>query len=269
MSEQKKPQAGPRKFSGRPPQRGGRRNRPDPRRQMEGPSLDDWKPRTLLGMKVKNKEITDIDEILDKGLRIYEQEIVDTLLPNLDIELLLVGQSKGKFGGGQRRAFRQTQKKTKEGNKPHFLTIAVVGNGNGYVGVGIGKSKETVPAREKATRNSKLNIIKIMRGSGSWEGKSEQPLTVPFEVIGKCGSVVTSLKPAPKGTGLKAQKEIAKILTKAGITDVWAKSRGQTSSRVNLIMSCFIALKNTMKMHTLPAHKEILHLCEGKEVKNE
>src|SRR3989338_5399303 len=73
-----------------------------------------WKPKTSLGVKVKNGEITNIDEILDKRLRILEPEIVDMLLPNLATDLLLIGQSKGKFGGGQRRVFKQTQKKTQE-----------------------------------------------------------------------------------------------------------------------------------------------------------
>ena len=81
-------------------------------------------------------------------------EIVDILLPNLETDLLLIGQSKGKFGGGQRRVFRQTQKKTREGNKPKFSTIAIAGNKDGYVGIGYGKSKETVPAREKAFRSA-------------------------------------------------------------------------------------------------------------------
>ena len=64
-------------------------------------SLEDWKPRTLLGRKVKAKEITSIDEILDKGMKILEPEINDTLVPNLDYSLMEVGQSKGKFGGGR------------------------------------------------------------------------------------------------------------------------------------------------------------------------
>ena len=91
--------------------------RPDPKRQQEMAAkvLAEWQPKTELGRKVRNKEITNIDEILDKGLRVLEPEIVDTLL-NLSSELILVGQSKGKFGGGQRRVFRQTQKKTMEGN---------------------------------------------------------------------------------------------------------------------------------------------------------
>ena len=226
--------------------------------------LENWKPRTGLGKKVKNKEITNIDEILDSGQKIYEKEIVEMLLPNLEVDLLLLGQSKGKFGGGQRRAFRQTQKKTREGNKPKFSTVAAVGNKNGYVGIAFGKSKETVPAREKATRNAKVNIIKIARGCGSWQCDCKTPHTIPFAVEGKCGSVIVKLMPAPKGTGLRAEKEIAKILEKAGIVDIWSKARGKTSSRTNLLKACFNALKNISQTHTLPEHKEKIGIVAGK-----
>src|SRR3989338_5456321 len=85
-----------------------------------------WKPKTSSGMKVKNGEITSIDYILDKRIKILEPEMVDTLLPNLATDLLMVGQSKGKFGGGQKRVFKQTQKKNQGGKKNknlHFLRL--------------------------------------------------------------------------------------------------------------------------------------------------
>src|SRR3989344_635580 len=107
---------------------------------------ESWKPKTSLGVQVKSGEVTSIDYILDKRIKILEPEIVEALLQNLQTDLLMVGQAKGKFRGGQKRIFKQTQKKNKEGNKPKFATFAVVGNENGYVGIGYGKSKETVPA---------------------------------------------------------------------------------------------------------------------------
>ena len=145
---------------------------------------ESWKPKTSIGIKVKSGEIDNIDYILDNRLKIMEPEIVDILMPNLIIDLLLVGQAKGKFGGGQKRVFRQTQKKTREGNKPKFGTFAIIGNEDGYVGIGYGKSKETVPAREKATRNAKQNLIKILRGCGSWQCSCNNPHSVPFVVEG-------------------------------------------------------------------------------------
>lgn len=225
--------------------------------------FDSWVPKTVLGKQVKNKEIVSIDEVLDKGTKIFEPEIIDALVPNLESELLLLGQSKGKFGGGQRRAFKQTQKKTREGNKIKFTTAAVVGNGDGYVGIGFGSSQETMPAREKSVKSAKLNLIKIVRGSGSWASDTSEPHSIPFTVEGKCGSVVVKLIPAPKGTGLKAQSEIAKILKMAGIKDVWSKARGKTTSRMNLIKATFEALKQTMSTHTLLEHQTTVGLHEG------
>ncbi|MDP3918900.1 MAG: 30S ribosomal protein S5 [Nanoarchaeota archaeon] len=211
---------------------------------------DNWTPRTELGEKVKKGEITNIDEILDKGLKILEPEIVDMLIGELEVDLLEIGQSKGKFGGGKRSIWRQTQKKTKEGNKPSFATIAVCGNGNGYVGIGFGKAKETVPAREKATSRAKLNIIKVKRGCGSWVCGCGTPHSIPYTVEGKCSSVEIKLMPAPKGTRLNSEKECQKILKMAGFKDVYSKARGKTATKINLIYACFDALKKigTMKV---------------------
>ncbi|MBL7051635.1 MAG: 30S ribosomal protein S5 [Nanoarchaeota archaeon] len=224
------------------PRRNQRNQRKDPGISRES-VLENWKPKTEIGMKVKKGEITDINDILDQGIAILESEIVDALLPDLEVELLEVGQSKGKFGGGKRSIWRQTQKKSKEGNKPSFTTIAVCGNKNGYIGIGLGKAKETVPAREKATRKAKLNLIKIKRGCGSWECGCGEAHSIPFEVEGKCSSVIIKLKSAPKGTRLCVETECQKILKLAGFKDVYSKARGQTKTKLNLIFACFDALK--------------------------
>ncbi len=223
---------------------------------------DAWMPRTQLGKKVKSGEITDLSEILDKGLKILEPGIVDALLPGLESDLLLIGQSKGKFGGGQRRVFKQTQKKTREGNKPHFATIAIIGNKNGFVGVGYGKSKETVPAREKAIRQAKLNIIKIRRGAGSWESDSREPTSIPYAVSGKCSGVSVKLLPAPKGTGLCIEAECAKILELAGIKDVRSKTL-KRKTKLNLIKACFKALRQLSQTKLMGDHKTAMGIVEG------
>ena len=222
-----------------------------------------WRPKTSLGRKVKTGDIDNIDYILDNRFKILEHEIVDILMPNLTTDLLLVGQSKGKFGGGQKRVFRQTQKKTQEGNKPKFGTFAVVGNEDGYVGIGYGKSKETVPAREKATRNAKQNIIKILRGCGSWQCGCNNPHSVPFAVEGKYGSVRIKLIPAPRGTGLCIEGECGKLLKIAGIKDVWSQTFGQTGTKINLIYACFDALKKLMEIKVQKETAENLGIVEG------
>lgn len=222
-----------------------------------------WKPKTSLGINVKNGTINSLSYVLDQRIKILEPEITDALLPNISTELLMVGQAKGKFGGGQKRVFKQTQKKTQEGNKPNFGTFAVVGNEDGYVGVGYGKSKETVPAREKAIRQAKLNVIKIRRGCGNWRCGCGDAHTVPFKVSGKYGSVEIILMPAPKGTGLKVEKECQKILKLAGIKDVWSRTEGQTRSKLNLLYACFEALKNLMQFKLSQKNEETLSIIEG------
>ena len=224
---------------------------------------ESWKPRTSLGIKVKNSEVTSIDYALDKRTRILEPEIVDILLPNLTTDLLMVGQAKGKFGGGQKRIFKQTQKKTQEGNKPKFATFAIVGNEDGYIGIGYGKSKETVPAREKAIRHAKLNVIKIRRGCGDWGCGCGDQHTVPFKVTGKVGSVELTLIPAPKGTGLKIEKECQKMLKLAGIKDIWSRTEGQTRSKLNVLFACFEALQKLVKVKLQQKTAERLKIAEG------
>ncbi len=225
--------------------------------------IDTWKPITELGRKVKSGEISDLNVIFDKGFRIKESQIVDALLDNPSSDLLNIGQSKGKFGGGSRKAFRQTQKKTNEGNKPKFATYAVIGNKKGFVGLGYGKTKETVPAREKALRNAKLNLIRIRRGCGSWQCNCHTPHSIPYQVEGKCGSCEIVLRPAPKGTGLKIEKECQKILEIAGIKDIWAKGYGQTRNKINLIKALEIALKKLVQTKVQEKYISNLGLIDG------
>ena len=237
--------------------------------KKESPILENWKPKTSIGKQLKEGKITDIDEILNNGWKILEVEVTETLIPDLEKELLLVGQSKGKFGGGAKRVFKQTQKKTPEGNKPSFMTFAVIGNKNGYVGVGSGKSKDTVPAREKAVRNAKLNVFKIRRGCGSWECGCKTPHSIPFKVQGKVGSVSIVLMPAPKGKGLVVEPEIAKILRLVGIKDVWSKTFGQTKVKSNLIKATVKALRQLMEMKITHESAKQVGMIEGKLVVNE
>jgi small subunit ribosomal protein S5 len=258
MAEKTPQRGGPRGPQKR--RRDNRRSRPREKKEF---NVEAWTPKTALGKRVKSGEIKDIKQVFEEGTKILEPEIVDALIPNLETDLLLVGQSKGKFGGGQRRVFKQTQKKTMEGNKPKFSAFAVVGNRDGIVGIGIGKAKETVPAREKAFRNAKLNIIMIRRGAGSWEDKSTEPHSIPYKVEGKCGSVSVKLMPAPKGKGLVIEKECSKIMRLAGIKDVWAKSYGSTGTKANLIMAYMKAMQKLITTKIHPNHIESLGIVDG------
>ena len=203
-----------------------------------------WEPQTKLGRDVKAGKIKNIDEILNSNCRILEEGIVDYLL-DLESDLIAIGQAKGKFGGGKRRAWRQTQRKTKEGNVLTFSSMAVVGDGKGHVGIGIGRASETLPARDKALRKAKLNIIKVHRTCSSFDCSCSEPHSIPFEVTGKSGSVKIILIPAPQGTGLVVANELKKILKLAGIKDVYSKTFGNKRTTFNLTKACVEALKKT------------------------
>ncbi len=204
--------------------------------------LGEWKPKTKLGKLVKEGKIKSMDEALK--YKILEEEIADSLL-KLKSDLLLIGQSKGKFGGGKRRAWRQTQKKTAEGNVPTFACMVAVGNEEGYVGLGYGKAKETLPARAKALREAKLNITKVERGCGSFDCICNEKHSIPFKTEGKCGSLRVILSPAPQGTGLAIGNECKKILRLAGIKDIYSKTFGQTRTTFNMAKACIESLKKT------------------------
>ena len=207
-----------------------------------------WVPKTALGKAVKEGAIKDIDEIFRQNGRILEYEIVDILLPQLESELINIGQAKGKFGGGKRRPWRQTQKKTAEGNVPKFGCMAVVGDKAGHVGIGYGKAKETVPAKEKAIRAAKTEIMPVARGCGSPECICNEPHSIPITVEGKSGSVKIKLIPAPKGTGLVIDDECKKVMILAGIKDIYSKSFGQTRTKFNMIKATINALQKLGKV---------------------
>lgn len=203
-----------------------------------------WQPKTSLGRAVKEGKIKDIDEIFDKHQLILEHQIIDILLP-LQSELINIGQAKGKFGGGKRRPWRQTQKKTAEGNTPSFACMIVVGDCNGHIGIGMGKARETLPARGKAIKNAKLNLIRVKRGCGSFNCVCNEEHSIPVTVNGKEGSARITLMPAPKGTGLAIEDECKKVLRLAGIKDIYSRTAGQTRTKFNLIKACFKALQKT------------------------
>lgn len=214
---------------------------------VEKTKLDSWVPKTKLGREVKSGAEKDINRILDSSKKILEPEIADFLL-NLETDLLSVGQAKGKFGGGKRRAWRQTQKKTMEGNVITFAAMAVVGDKNGHVGIGYGRAKETLPAREKAIRSAKINLKKVELGCAHFDCSCSEKHSLPYVVEGRCGSVRIKILPAPQGTGLVAGSECKKILRLAGVKDVYTVTKGQVGTTFNLAKACIDALTKTTTM---------------------
>lgn len=196
-----------------------------------------WNPKTKLGKMVANGEITDISQILNKGLRIMEPEIVDVLLPEVTDQ-----------NNQEVLNINMVQRMTDSGRKVRFSVMVVIGNRNGYVGIGKAKAKEVGPAIRKAINNAKLNVIQVKRGCGSWECKCGTAHTVPFRVTGKASSVTVTLIPAPNGLGLAVGGVGKKILSLAGIKDAWSKTDGQTQTTVNFANAVMDALYQTNTM---------------------
>jgi small subunit ribosomal protein S5 len=206
-----------------------------------------WTPKTELGQEVFEGKIS-ISEIFKRGIKIKEAGIVDRLFPNLQKEIVFVGGSPGKGGGSRRTPTKRTARMHSSGRRFKISSLAIVGNENGYFGIGKGEAKENKIAIRKAMENAKLNIIPVKRGCGSWECGCGEKHSIPFEIEGKAGSIRVVLKPAPKGIGLVVNDEAKKLLRLAGIKDVWCKSFGNTRSRINYMFALLDAFKKVNRM---------------------
>ena len=214
-------------------------------RYRREPKVVEWIPKTDLGRKVMNSEIVSMDEIIDNNLIIKEPQIVDKLIPNLESEIMFIGGSAGKGGGKRMTPTKRTTRMHMSGRRYTISSMVAVGNKDGYIGIGKAKSQEHRIAITKATENAKMNLIKVRRGSGSWESSTDELHSIKTQVFGKHGSVIVKMIPAPKGLGLCAKPEAKKILKLSGIKDLWIKSYGNTGSKVNYAFAVYDALKRT------------------------
>lgn len=212
------------------------------------PAPPPWVPRTELGKKVASDEIRTMSEALASGLPLREPQIVDKLLPGLHDEVLDVNM---------------VQRMTDSGRRFKFAVTVVVGNGDGFVGLGRSKGREVGPTIRRAIDRAKLEIVEVLRGCGSWECGCGRSHSFPFEVRGRAGSVVVTFKPAPRGVGLAVGDVAKPVLRFAGITDAWGYTDGHTKTTVNYAQAAYGALVALAELKVQPADAERLRIVRG------
>ena len=119
----------------------------------------------------------------------------------------------------------------KGGKRLRFSALVVTGDGNGHVGIGIGKATEVPAAINKGGARAKKNLIKVTLAGN----------TIPHEITVKYGAAKVLLKPAAPGTGVIAGGSIRAVLTACGIKDILTKSLG-TANRINVARATMLAL---------------------------
>lgn len=126
---------------------------------------------------------------------------------------------------------KRVSRTQKGGRRQRLFVLAVVGDGQGHVGAGIGKAHELPDAIRKAVNKAKKNMIEVpLLGT-----------TIPHPIIGQLGAAKVLLKPAAPGTGVVAGRAVRAVVEVAGIRDILTKCLGSTNA-VNVVWATLKAL---------------------------
>lgn len=153
---------------------------------------------------------------------------------------------------------RRVTKVVKGGRIFTFSALVVVGDGKGCVGFGIGKGKEVMDAKSKATQQAKKNLIKI---------SLRENRTLHHDILGKFGASSVVLRSAPPGTGIIAGGPVRTVLGLLGVQDVVGKSLGSTNAN-NIIRATFDALESlgSPKFIAEKRNKKVSEIIQNREV---
>ena len=134
----------------------------------------------------------------------------------------------------------RTAKVTSRGKRFRFSAVVVVGDGNGHVGVGLGKANEVITAIQKGKEIAKRNIVRVCVING----------TIPHTVSGKHGASKIFLKPASPGTGIIAGAPVRAVMEQAGVQNILTKRQGSKNAMnlVHATMEGLISLKDAVSI---------------------
>jgi small subunit ribosomal protein S5 len=143
-------------------------------------------------------------------------------------------------------SIQRVTKVTKGGRAFGFTAIVIVGDENGTVGHGLGKSKDVATSIAKAVEDAKKNLVKVPLYKG----------TLPHEQKGKHGGAKVFMKPASQGTGVIAGGAVRAVLESLGVQDVLSKSQGSSNPH-NVVKATFDALLRLRNANTVASERGI------------